>query len=250
MQAIQGTRLEIPFKTSDVASFGGGGEGLISHRSLEGAYFVANILLVVVAAVALFVTRRQSIHAQKARVISVYMDIFRKWDAPELVASRDKLRSLLGGFDPSNAANQLDLLLRQLRNKNLPEYSEFLELLGFIEETGYLCRAEYLDIKDVANNIGSSLTYCITSLLPHVVWRRGNVDRATTVYANFIWLHEELPIQVKFAVAGYGYFAEPEGMPKTGRGSSAVISAGDDPTALPVSPFANPSGGTEKHAEK
>ena len=174
-------------------------------KNIETLYFIAGILLFVVALAALAAALFQSRHARKARLAAVYLQISKDWD--RLEPDRENIRKFLNGraYDACGAE-----ILQIVTGNYYPiivprgELEESIDtILSYTEEVGHLCRKGYLRSQDMVDIIGDGLTMYLCILKPFMRGTRANGDRVTskTYYANSIWLYGDIAGRPRFGLS-------------------------------------------------
>ncbi|MDB5395275.1 MAG: hypothetical protein JWM91_2781 [Rhodospirillales bacterium] len=172
-------------------------EWISLKTNIETIYYISSSLLLIVAIFALYVTRRQVLHARDERLVTTYIEITKGWDA--LDWHKQNINMFLG--------NNGVLESKEIRDIQVRESAEII--LSFLEDVGHQCRKKYLSINDVADMIGDGMAGFTTTLLPYIEFKRRQVIKvpnftSTSFYSNTLWLHERIGKTRRFSINGYG----------------------------------------------
>lgn len=146
---------------------------------LELVFFIANIILLITAVIALIVARAHAAEVEHARLAAIYMDISALWSSSRVVESRMHILKLRDRFhDPAYsdllkdrarpAPEYIRLVLNAERSRDRMLHSQHTAILTFLEDIGVLCKKDYVKADDVLDFIASPITLQM-ELLEHYV---------------------------------------------------------------------------------
>jgi hypothetical protein len=177
---------------------------------VEIVFFVSQIGVALLAAVALHVARNHARHmaertkeAERARRATVYMEINSRYHSPAITYSRLKLVYLTELYAAVARTETLDEFvdarLRVMWYQSFAkfdeaqsgecDYTRTLKLLSYLEDIGVLVEKEYVDANDVLDFMGGVILMVEKALRAHIIWRRQEEqDGSGSLYANALKL--------------------------------------------------------------
>jgi hypothetical protein len=163
---------------------------------LEIFYFIANLLLCIVAIFALTFARRQAIEAENTRKASIYLQISALWSSHRTMSSRMYVIGLSDKFgDPSymdpikkEASSAPDYIKRVLlaeQRRSRISHRQKVFIITFLEDLGLLCEKGYVHELDVFEFISTPIVFQVDLLIDYI--REFSHDGVT--YSRTLSLH-------------------------------------------------------------
>jgi hypothetical protein len=181
--------------------------------------YIANSVVVLIAALAFFVAQHQLRSAEHVRLASVYMDISKRWSSAELIRSRALLTELSEFYDRRRTAGDLaayktradyiKAVLLDLLAGDKIRLHDYITIAAFFEDVGVLCRRDYVRADDLFDFLGGPIERYLEDLLPFIVAVRGDGDKGRAIYANALWLYRAVKRRRLFEDSGVGLAAAP-----------------------------------------
>lgn len=177
----------------------------ILRGGLELLYFVANIVVTLIAILALQFAAKQAKEAEKSRLAQVYMEIANRYVAPEIVDSRIMTtvlqfrhqKSVESGETnltlPRYVHQEMEALRQQGTEEGLRAYSRYLEILAFFENVGLLVNEGYLRIDNMKSLFASAIKATYEMYAHHIEQRRDNASELQAgprLFENFEMLYQ------------------------------------------------------------
>jgi hypothetical protein len=179
---------------------------------IEIVFFVSQIGIALLAAVALSIARKHADHmklrteeATRARKATVYMEINSRYNSAPVTYSRLKLVYLMeihaSGTKPETVDAFVHTKLKEMYDQTYAkfneaettgegEYTKSLRLLSFLEDIGVLVEKKYVEAEDLFDFMSGVIRFAENVLQHHIIWRREQTG-SPSLYANALKLMQK-----------------------------------------------------------
>ncbi len=162
---------------------------------LEVLSQIAVVGLFLAALLTVFAARKQIAATISQNRASIVLELDRRWESDEMIASRTLMSQLWSDVRKKEAPENYDAVFKRrldaMQNDDPTQYREILRLAGFFETSGWMIGEKYLKFEEFNDLFGVSLRMFGDVFQKHLEGRR-HKEKAPRYYNHALSLVQEI----------------------------------------------------------